>query len=322
MPTPHEIGQGEQILHQAAANTSRTRTGQAKVRFQAPDGRPLAGLEVEIAQKSQDFLFGNLAFDLVWGDAPYRPELFKQRFLELFNLRSSPSTGAPMNDSGRPAWQRVLPVLEGAGPTASRPKVTRWCGRMMLACRNGCMICRRARWMPCSRRACSAWCRVSQTRSVSGMSPTRPSTTFAWDEATRQASAPSTMKHPYGGVPPWPRPSSVKSPSRSADWVERSLDWAYAANPRAALIVNDYNQEIDPNVRRRFFDLILESRPAARRSQGLACRFTRSITGCGRSKSGKPWRCTRICACPFTSQSCTSPRCPTHRRRLAGRRME
>jgi len=44
----------------------------------------------------------------------------------------------------------------------------------------------------------------------------------------------------------------------AADWVEQSLRWAYSANPRAALIVNDYNQEIDLNIRQRFYDLIRE----------------------------------------------------------------
>jgi GH35 family endo-1,4-beta-xylanase len=44
----------------------------------------------------------------------------------------------------------------------------------------------------------------------------------------------------------------------AADWVEDSLRWAYLANPKATLIVNDYNQEIDLNVRQRFFELIRE----------------------------------------------------------------
>ena len=44
----------------------------------------------------------------------------------------------------------------------------------------------------------------------------------------------------------------------AADWVEDSFRWAYAANPQATLIVNDYNQEYDPHVRQRFYDLIVE----------------------------------------------------------------
>ena len=44
----------------------------------------------------------------------------------------------------------------------------------------------------------------------------------------------------------------------AADWVEDSFRWAYAANPQATLIVNDYNQEYEPHVRQRFYDLIVE----------------------------------------------------------------
>ena len=47
-------------------------------------------MEIQVSQKTQDFLFGNLIFDLVWNDPPYRPELFKRRFLELFNLAIFP----------------------------------------------------------------------------------------------------------------------------------------------------------------------------------------------------------------------------------------
>jgi endo-1,4-beta-xylanase len=44
----------------------------------------------------------------------------------------------------------------------------------------------------------------------------------------------------------------------AADWVEDGFCWAYAANPEATLIVNDYNQEYDPHIRQRFYDLIAE----------------------------------------------------------------
>ena len=119
MPTSRELSQGEQILQQAAANVGPARTGPAQVRFQAPDGRPLTGLEVEIIQTSQDFLFGNLVFDLVWNDTPYRPALFKQRFLDLFNFAIFPFYWTMYERTlGRTEWQRALPVLEWCWATA------------------------------------------------------------------------------------------------------------------------------------------------------------------------------------------------------------
>jgi GH35 family endo-1,4-beta-xylanase len=44
----------------------------------------------------------------------------------------------------------------------------------------------------------------------------------------------------------------------AADWVEDSFRWAYAANPQATLVVNDYSQEHIPQTRQRFYDLIVE----------------------------------------------------------------
>ena len=118
------------VLCQKAKETvEQQRKGEARIRFATIEGKPIQGLEVQVTQKTQDFLFGNLVFDLARNDPPYQPDLFRLRFLELFNL---------------------------------------------------------------------------------------------------------------------------------ADWVEKSFRWAYAANPRATLIINDYDQEFDPKVRQRFFDLIRE----------------------------------------------------------------
>ena len=38
----------------------------------------------------------------------------------------------------------------------------------------------------------------------------------------------------------------------AADWVEKSFKLAYAANPQATLILNDYNQIADKETRTRF----------------------------------------------------------------------
>jgi hypothetical protein len=83
MPTSDEWT----ILRQRATETvENRRKGRARIRFVAADGAPIKGLEVEITQKTQDFLFVNLIFDLVQNDPPYRPDLFKERFSVLFNF--------------------------------------------------------------------------------------------------------------------------------------------------------------------------------------------------------------------------------------------
>jgi len=82
---------------------------------------------------------------------------------------------------------------------------------------------------------------------------------ISWDEATHP-----DFQSRYHEVSMW-RGIEVSGAFKreipipeAADWVEKSFRWAYAANPQATLIVNDYNQEFEPNVRQRFFDLIRE----------------------------------------------------------------
>jgi endo-1,4-beta-xylanase len=82
---------------------------------------------------------------------------------------------------------------------------------------------------------------------------------ISWDEATHPS-----FRSRYHEASLW-RGVEVSSAFKreipipeAADWVEKSFRWAYAANPQATLVVNDYNQECEPRVRQRFFDLIRE----------------------------------------------------------------
>ena len=59
----------------------------------------------------------------------------------------------------------------------------------------------------------------------------------------------------------------------AADWVEDSFRWAFAANPGATLIVNDYNQEYEPNVRQRFYDLVRELQDRGAPVSGLGLQM-------------------------------------------------
>ncbi len=260
MPTQHEIRQGEQILEQAAANIGPARTGHAQIRFQAPDGRPLAGLDVDIVQTSQDFLFGNLAFDLVWPDAPYQPELFKQRFLELFNLAIFPFYWTMYERTpGRPEWQRALPALAWCRANGITPKghplvwpynagVPEWLYDMPEGSVDALLEARVLSLVRGFSEEINIWDVTNEAVNH-----------ISWDEATHPS-----FRERYHETALWrgtPVAGAFKREipiPEAADWVERSLRLAYAANPRATLIVNDYNQEIDPNVRRRFYDLILE----------------------------------------------------------------
>jgi len=244
----------------ADRNVDQQRKGEARLRFIGANGEPVKGLEVEIAQKTQDFLFGNLIFDLVWGDLPYRADLFKQRFLELFNFAIFPFYWPFYEKApGQTEWQKLMPVLEWCHANGVTPKghplvwpysagVPEWLYDMpkgsvetLIKARVWNIVKGFAPWI--------------QTWDVTNEAVNH----ISWNEATNPS-----FRSRYHEISMW-RGIEVSGAFKreipipeAADWVEDSLRWAYAANPKAALIVNDYNQEFEPRVRQRFFDLIRE----------------------------------------------------------------
>jgi endo-1,4-beta-xylanase len=259
-PTEADRQRAEAIFQLAGANVRLHRQSPANLVFQSPSGQPLVGLNVQIEQKSQKFLFGNLVFDLVWGEPPYRPELFKERFLELFNFAIFPFYWSSYEKApGRMEWQRMLPTLEWCLANGVTPK-----GHPLVWPYSAGI----PEWLyEVPEAAVEALTRARVTSIVQGFSQSIQTwdvtneavNHVGWDEAVRRAFQPS-----YHEIALW-RGIEVAGGfkreipiSEAAGWVERSLEWAYAANPRATFIVNDYNQEIDPHVRQRFFDLIAE----------------------------------------------------------------
>lgn len=259
MPTqPQDIW--DRYRQTAAAQTARCRKGQARVRFIEVSGEPARGIDVQVTQTRQEFLFGNLVFDLVWGDPPYKPDLFKQRFLELFNLAVFPFYWPTYERKpGQTAWQRMLPVLE-------------WCRANGVTAKGHPLIWPYTagvpEWLydaPEGTVAPLAQARVTSlvqgfSRDIAIWDVTNEAVNhISWAEATHPG-----FRQRYHEVDMWrgiPVSSAFKreiSITEAADWVDDSFRWAYAANPRATLIVNDYNQEFDPNTRQRFYDLVVE----------------------------------------------------------------
>jgi GH35 family endo-1,4-beta-xylanase len=259
-PADDDIRRGDALLQLAAENIDRCRKGKVTVHLQTSSGSPLPGVEVEFVQKTQDFLFGNLVFDLVWGNPSVRPELFKERFLELFNFAIFPFYWSsyekiPAVTQG----QHFLPVLEWCRANGITPKghplvwpysagVPEWLYEMPSGSVEALVQARVLNIVKGFQKDIQMWDVTNEAVNH-----------ISWDEATQPEFHPR-----YHEVSLW-RGIEVAGSfkreipiSEAADWVEKSLRWAYAANPQATLIVNDYNQEIDPNVRQRFFDLILE----------------------------------------------------------------
>jgi endo-1,4-beta-xylanase len=260
MPNEDDRQKAQDIFRQTAINIERHRKRKAVICFQTASGEPLQDSTINITQETQDFLFGNLVFDLVWGEPPYRPELFKQRFQELFNFAIFPFYWPHYEPNpGMPRWQAMLPVLE-------------WCLANRITPKGHPLVWPYSAGVPewlydMPEEVVEELIRSRVLNIVKGFEPqikiwdvtNEAVNHISWSEATQRS-----FHSRYHEIDLW-RGIEVNGSFKreipipeAADWVEKSLRWAYAANPEATLIVNDYNQEIDLNVRQRFFDLIKE----------------------------------------------------------------
>jgi endo-1,4-beta-xylanase len=68
----------QKYLEKARQNIEQYRKGSASVALVDAQGKPLKNIRVEIDQVSQDFLFGNLAFEMIPGEEePYNMKSLK-----------------------------------------------------------------------------------------------------------------------------------------------------------------------------------------------------------------------------------------------------
>jgi len=104
-----------ELLKKVEANIELHRKGDTIISLQTTEGKPLKHTQVEVIQTEHEFLFGCIIFDLVWQNEPYRPELYKQRFQELFNFAVFPFY-----------WKRYEP-RQGETMSTKTLEVVQWC---------------------------------------------------------------------------------------------------------------------------------------------------------------------------------------------------
>lgn len=98
-----------EYLTKARQNIELIRKGDATLIFLDAQGKPLKNLQIDINQVSQDFLFGNLVFEIAGFSPkePYKVEVFKEKFKALFNFAVLPFYWEGYEKkAGNPNWQK------------------------------------------------------------------------------------------------------------------------------------------------------------------------------------------------------------------------
>jgi GH35 family endo-1,4-beta-xylanase len=103
----------EKLMKQAEENIEKFRKGDVTIQFRSRDGKVISNAKVNISQKSHDFLFGCIIFDLIRGENTYKPDLFKERYKKIFNLAVFPFYWPSYEQrQGFTQWEDMLPVID------------------------------------------------------------------------------------------------------------------------------------------------------------------------------------------------------------------
>ena len=248
---PPDVGATEQAyLAKAQRNIELYRKQDAVIEVLDASGRPVNGAQVEINQVQQDFLFGCILFPLTGQDLPAgEREQYQKRFLELFNLGVLPFYWKDYEPSlGKPRWPDMGPTVE-------------WCTRNGITLKGHPLVWSSPPVIPSwlARFPAEFHERLLEARVLSTVSGFAGAVNL-WDVVNEPIHV-NTWEDKEAKERSYP-------PSECANYVEKALRWANAANPEATLLVNEYDvipnrdtfrkQEIPP--RDRFLALVKELR--------------------------------------------------------------
>jgi len=268
--SPEQQQVESQLLKKANENIEKYRKADAFITFKTESGDSIQNAEVQITQNSHDFLFGALIFDLVyfWEGAeypPFRPDLFKKRFKELFNFAIFPFYwGHYEPTQGMPTWERMLPVIE-------------WCKSNGITTKGHPLVWTHKSSTPnwLTELPFDLSMELSKARVINIVRGFKGKIDI-WDvvnEPVNTKTWRSTWLDPNAG-------RYIEEPIQDiADYVDEAFRWAYTANPKANLILNDYFQIAKVSVRKRFFDLVKELKHRDTPISGLGIQAHEPLKG-------------------------------------------
>jgi GH35 family endo-1,4-beta-xylanase len=234
------------MMKQAEENIEKYRKGDVTIQFKTRDGKMIGNARAEIRQKTHDFLFGCIIFDLIRDENSYREELFKDRFKKIFNLAVFPFYWPGYEPrQGLTRWADMLPAID-------------WCRANGITTKGHPLV-----WATQS--GAPPWLteyteketeEFLKTRVINITAGFRDKIEF-WDVVNEPINV-KTWEHKmqtFHDENDW----DIRDPiPLIADYVEQALQWAHQGNPKAALLINEYKTLADKEVRKRYENLLAE----------------------------------------------------------------
>ena len=253
--TKEEIAKKQAIekeyLDKARQNIELYRKGDASVVILDSQGKPLTDIQVEVNQLTQDFLFGNLVFELggFSPKVPYKVDEFKERFKALFNFAVLPFYWSGYEHAaGKPGWQKNEEALD-------------WCLASGITCKGHPLgwtsPSGTPKWlMQQPEEVATELYKARIYNNVIGYKGkidiwdvvNEPVNTVPWEMAIKDTANNNDFRYNVNGI----------DVNQIAPWVEKSFKWAQEANPDGNYILNEYFTLAIPEVRDRFYRLIKE----------------------------------------------------------------
>ncbi len=234
------------MLKQAEENIEKYRKGDVRIMFKTSDGKLLKNATIEVHQTSHDFLFGCIIFDLVGGEDPYKPELFKEQFRKIFNLAVFPF------------YWSGYEAIQGEARWAAMPEVLEWCKANGITTKGHPLV-----WA--TKPGTPEWLADYTEKETEEFLKTRVQNITAGfrgkielfdvvNEPIHVRTWKHKMEH-FADTNDWDVSDTL---SQIADYVETSLRWAHQGNPRATLMINEYKTLADAGDRKKYEDLLTE----------------------------------------------------------------
>jgi endo-1,4-beta-xylanase len=234
------------MMKQAGENIEKYRKGDVTIQFKTRDGKMIKNAQVGIHQKTHDFLFGCIIFDLIRNENTYKEELFKARFKEIFNLAVFPFYWPGYESrQGFTHWEDMLATID-------------WCKANGITTKGHPLV-----WA--TKSGTPQWLTGYTVKETEELLKSRVINITAgfrdkielFDVVNEPINV-KTWKHKmqnFNDENDWGVPDTI---SLIADYVEKALQWAHQGNPKATLLINEYMTLANKDVRKRYDDLLTE----------------------------------------------------------------